>query len=182
MLINYADARFRASGVFTNRAVVVGRRIVTHAARRTVTVIITIVAAIATAATITLFIGGLGHRGGLGNGFVHVDYEVTQDGIAEAECSGQIVEGLLVALDVHENVVRLVDFGDGIGQLTSTPVLEAMHAAFAGGNHAFVALDHGGHLLALIGMDEKNDLVMPHGVLLTDLVSRPSRGVAGCGK
>src|SRR3954454_7541196 len=93
---------------------------------------------------------------------------MTQDGIAEAKCAGQVVEGLLVALDVHENVVRLVDFGDGVGQLASTPVFEAMHAAFAGGDHAFIALDHGGHLLALIRMDEKNDLVMPHEFLLTD--------------
>ena len=37
-----------------------------------------------------------------------------------------------------------------------------MHAAFAGRDHALVAIDHCGHLLALIGMDQKNDLVMPH--------------------
>src|SRR6202012_1922031 len=90
--------------------------------------------------------------------------------------------GLLVALDVHENVVRLVDFGDGIGQLASTPVFEAMHAAFAGGNHAFVAFDHGGHLLALIGMDEKNDLVMPHGSSLRIGEPPVARLIARCGK
>ena len=54
---------FRALDVVTCRTVIViTGRIVTHAAWRTVTIIITIVAAIATAATITLFVRGLGHR------------------------------------------------------------------------------------------------------------------------
>jgi hypothetical protein len=35
-------------------------------------------------------------------------------------------------------------------------------AAAARGDVAFVAFDHGGHLLALIGMDDKYDFVMPH--------------------
>src|SRR5262249_11518960 len=104
-----------------------------------------------------------------------------QDRVAEAECTGQVIEDLLVALDVHQNIVRLVHFRDGIGQLAPTPVFQAMHAAFTGGDHALVALDHRGHLLALIGMHEKYDLVMPHDSS-SRIMSRPSRGAARCGK
>src|SRR5579863_7521383 len=105
---------------------------------------------------------------------------MAENRIAEAERTSQIVQCFLVALDVHENIVRLVDLRDGIGQLAPTPVLEAVHAAIARGNHPFIALDHGGHLLALIGMDEKNDLVMPHDSSLR-VISRPCEA-AWCGK
>src|SRR6185312_15205315 len=101
---------------------------------------------------------------------------------AEPEGSGQLAERLLIALDVHQNIVRLVDFGDGIGELAPAPVLETVQAAFARGNHALVALDHGGHLLALIGMDQEYDLVVPHVSSLRISVSRPSRGLRGAAR
>jgi hypothetical protein len=37
-----------------------------------------------------------------------------------------------------------------------------MHRAATDGDDAAVTLDHGGYLLALIRMDQENDLVMPH--------------------
>src|SRR5205814_10575600 len=67
-----------------------------------------------------------------------------------------------IALDVHEHVVRLVDLLDLVGELPATPVLEAVHGALARRDDASVALDHLRHLLALVGMDDENDLVMPH--------------------
>ena len=90
-----------------------------------------------------------------------------QHRVAETEGAGELIERLLVGLDVHQHVVRLVDLGERIGELAPAPVLEAVHVAAAGGDHALVALDHRGHLLALIRMHQENDLVMPHCVLLT---------------
>ena len=126
-------------------------------ARRTPAAITT-----AIATTAALLVGGLRHRRGLGDGFVHVDDEVPQHRVAETECAGQVIEGLLVGLNVHQDVVGLVDLGERVGQLTASPVLEAMHVTVAGRDHALVALDHGGHLLALIRVHKENDFVMPH--------------------
>ena len=69
----------------------------------------------------------------------------------------------------------------GYVELATAPVFEAMHAAAAGGDHALVALDHRGHLLALVGMDQENDLVVPHGSSLR-IVSRPQRGLRGAAR
>src|SRR5207249_7084088 len=48
---------------------------------------------------------------------------------------------------------------------------QPVNRAVAPGDDALVALDHGGHLLALVGMDDENDLVMPHALDL--LMGRP---------
>src|SRR5262245_1032461 len=93
---------------------------------------------------------------------VHLDDEVAQHRVAELERVLELAERLVVALDVHEHVVRLVHLLDRVGELAPAPVLEAVHDAVAGGDDALVALDHGGHLLALVGMDDENDLVMSH--------------------
>jgi hypothetical protein len=37
-----------------------------------------------------------------------------------------------------------------------------MNRALSLGDEALVSLDHLRHLLALVGMDDENDLVMPH--------------------
>ena len=87
---------------------------------------------------------------------------MTQHRVAEAKCARELVDGLLVALDVHENVVRLVDLGDGVGELPTAPVFLAMDAAVSGGDHALVAIDHRGDLLALVRMNQKYNLVVPH--------------------
>ena len=78
----------------------------------------------------------------------------------------ELVQGFLIALDIHEHVMRLVHLGDGEGHLTPAPVLEAVDRTLAGGDGAAVALDHCGHLLALIGMDDEYDFVMTHAVSL----------------
>src|SRR6185436_9830426 len=78
----------------------------------------------------------------------------------------KLVQRGLVALDIHEHVVRLVDFLNGKGQLTSTPVFQPVDMAVARSNHLAVAFDHPGDLFALVGMDDENDLVMPHSCLL----------------
>src|SRR5262249_32655036 len=93
---------------------------------------------------------------------IHVHHQVPQHRVAEAEGTGQLIESLLVRLDVHEHVVCLVDLGDRVGELPPSPVLETMHVTATGGDHALVALDHRGHLLALIRVHKENDFVMPH--------------------
>src|SRR5688572_32062550 len=99
-----------------------------------------------------------------------------QHGVAELERMLELGERLVVALDVHEDVVRLVDLGDRVGQLPTTPVLEAVHGALAARDHALVALDHLRHLLALVGMDDENDFVMAHVLVVSYSCgfSRPS--------
>ena len=78
----------------------------------------------------------------------------------------ELVQGFLIALDVHEHVVRLVHLGDGKGHLAPAPVFEPVDRALAAGDGAAVAFDHRGHLLALIGMDDEYDFVMAHAVSL----------------
>lgn len=69
---------------------------------------------------------------------------------------------LLPGLDVQAQVVGLGKLVDLIGQLAAAPVFDAVHLAAAAGDHALVALEHGGHLFALIRVDEQNDFVMTH--------------------
>ncbi len=95
-----------------------------------------------------------------------------QHGVGEPECAGQFLEHLAAALDVHQHVVRLVHLGDGKLELPTPPVLEAMDGTAVRGDEAPVPLDHGGNLLALVGMDQEYDLVMPHLVLLMVLAPR----------
>src|SRR6185437_1922270 len=132
-------------------------------------------------AGLAFLIGRLGHRRRLSHRRVHVHHQVAEHRIAEAERARQVTERLLIALDVHEHVVRFVHLGDGIGELAPAPILEAMDAAGAGGDHALVALDHRGHLLALIGMDQEYDLVMPH-VSSSRIEAARREADAGCGK
>src|SRR5471032_2319432 len=78
----------------------------------------------------------------------------------------EFVQGFLIALDVHEHVMRLVHLGDGIGHLTPAPVFEAVDQTFAASDRTAVALDHRRHLLALIGMNDEYDFVMSHAISL----------------
>src|SRR3989440_10064637 len=86
-----------------------------------------------------------------------------------------------VALDVHEHVMRLVNLGDGIGELPPSPVFEAVDPSAGGGDHRTVTLDHRGHLLALVGMNNEYDFVMTHAdrSLWTLVGQRLMLGVAG---
>src|SRR5476649_2901448 len=78
----------------------------------------------------------------------------------------EFVQGFLIALDVHEHVMRLVHLGDGKSHLAPAPVFEAVDRTLADGDGAAIALDHRRHLLALIGMDDKYYFVMSHAVSL----------------
>ena len=49
-----------------------------------------------------------------------------------------------------------------MGELTAPPVLEPVYPAAPPGDHLAIALDHRGHLLALVGMYDEYDLVMSH--------------------
>src|SRR5580698_1728688 len=113
-----------------------------------------------------VFIRGPRHRRGLCDRLVHLDHQAAQHRIAEAERAGQLSEGLLIALDVQEDVVRFVHFGDREGQLTPAPIFEPMHRPAAGSDHAFVAIDHRGDLLALVRMDQKHNSIMSHCISL----------------
>src|SRR4026208_899137 len=78
----------------------------------------------------------LGHRRRLDYGARYRHDEVTDHRIAEAKRTGEFVERLLVALYIHQHVMCLVDLGDRIRKLPAAPVLETMHRALAGGDHA----------------------------------------------
>ena len=95
--------------------------------------------------------------------------QVAQHRVIEAEGPLEVVYHLRAALDVHQNVVRLVHLGDGIGELAASPVLEAMDLAFLRLDDRSIALDHRGHLFALIRMDQDDDLVVSQGALLSAL-------------
>src|SRR5437868_212874 len=86
---------------------------------------------------------------------------MAQHCVAETKCAGQLVQGIAVALDVHQHIVRLVDLGDGKGQLAPPPIFEPMHATIAGRDHSLVALQHGWNLFTLVRMNQEYDLVMP---------------------
>src|SRR4026208_2445796 len=104
----------------------------------------------------------LGHRRRLDYGARYRHDEVPDHRLAEAKRTGEFVERLLVALDIHQHVMCFVDLGDRIRKLPAGPVLETMDPAPARGDHAPVPLDHRRNLLALVRVDQKHDLVMTH--------------------
>ena len=77
--------------------------------------------------------------------------------------------------------MRLVNLGDGISELPPSPVFEAMDPSAGRGDHRTVTLDHRGHLLALVGMNDEYDFVMTHAdrSLWTLVGQRLMLGVAG---
>src|SRR3546814_141115 len=112
----------------------------------------------------------------LGVRLVAAPHQVAQHRIVEAEAFDERVEHGLVDLDVEQDVVGLDQVVDRIGQLAATPVLETVDLALAALDQRLVALDHGGHLLALVRMDREHDFVMTHVVFLVDI--RPPPGWA----
>jgi len=98
----------------------------------------------------------------LGDRFAPLDEQVANHRVVVAEQGGQLVKGFLAALEIHQNVVRLVDLVDRIGQLPSPPILAAMDLAAAVGDELAVTLDHAGHLPRLVGMHQEHDFVMSH--------------------
>jgi hypothetical protein len=83
-------------------------------------------------------------------------------GIIELEAGFDFGQGLGVALDIEANVVGLRKLLDHVGHLATTPVFHAMYFSAARGNDTLVTLDHRGHLLALVGMDNKYYFIVTH--------------------
>src|SRR3546814_15847452 len=76
------------------------------------------------------------------------------------------------------DVVGLDQVVDRIGQLAATPVLETVDLALAAFDQRLVALYHGGHLLALVRMDQEHDFVMTHVAVLVDIWPPPGWAAA----
>jgi hypothetical protein len=108
----------------------------------------------------------LHHRRRFGNGSPGLDCQMAQHGVIEAERVLQLVQGFLVAFDIHQHVMGLVDLLDRIGQLAAAPVFQTVDIAAFGSDQRAVTLYHRGHLLALIGVNDKHDFVMTHCISL----------------
>src|SRR3546814_8702147 len=80
-----------------------------------------------------------------------------------------VVKHGLAALDFEAIVMGLYQRLDRVSQLTAAPVFQAMNLSTIAGNDSLIAFDHGGHLLALIGMQDKHYFVVTHKQLLVDI-------------
>src|SRR5690606_10821410 len=103
----------------------------------------------------------------LGDGLIATDNQVTDHGIVVAEVVFQLGQGLAAALDVQHHVVSLVNIVDGVGQLTTAPVFQAVNLAAVFFDQLGVTLNHAADLLALVRVNQKDDFVMTHEMLLT---------------
>ena len=74
----------------------------------------------------------LHHRRRRDHRFRHRHDQVPQHGVVELERVLELVQRFLVALDVHQHVMRLVNLLDRVGELAPAPILEAVDAAAAG--------------------------------------------------
>src|SRR6185503_2690175 len=106
------------------------------------------------------FFARLRHERRFRNRFIARDDEMTQHGVAEPECADELVERGLVALDVQQQVVGLVNFGDRVRELAASPVLLTVDLAAGAFDHVAVPLIHGRYLFALVRMDQKHDFVV----------------------
>ena len=87
---------------------------------------------------------------------------MAQDGVVETEGVLQLTHHGLGGLDVDAQEVGLGELVDLVSQLAAAPVLDTVHLAVAGGDHALVALQHGRNLLALIRVDQQDDFIVTH--------------------
>ena len=93
---------------------------------------------------------------------IHFDREMTQYRVVELERMIQFIQRFLITFDIHQHIMRFMNLLDQIAELAAPPVFQAMNPAIPGSDDAAVALDHCGHLLALVGMDNESDFVMAH--------------------
>jgi hypothetical protein len=91
---------------------------------------------------------------------------MAQHGVVEPECVLEFIQRGLVNLNIHEHVVCFVDLLDRVSQLAATPVFQTVDMTVLAGHQRAITLDHRGHLLALIGMHDKYDLVVSHYISL----------------
>ena len=75
-----------------------------------------------------------------------------------------MLERFGIALNIHQHIMRLVDLVDGISQQAAAPVLKPVHLALVAGDDLAVTLYHRRHLLAPVGVDQKDDFIMSHRV------------------
>ena len=94
------------------------------------------------------------HRRCSAERFLHPDCHVTKNRIVEAQTVFEFGDGLWIGFDVEQNIVRLAHLANWISELPAAPVLETMDSTFLGLDHGFVPLNHGGHLFALIRMND----------------------------
>jgi hypothetical protein len=76
--------------------------------------------------------------------------------------------------------VGFVDFVDRVGQLTTTPVFQAMYGAAGFLDHLGVTLDHSPDLFGLVGMNHEHYFIVTHLALLVGLL--PGFGGAFSGR
>jgi hypothetical protein len=74
----------------------------------------------------------------------------------------KLIERRLAALNVEAQVVCFDEFLDGISELTTAPVFGAVDFSTLRRHKRLIALNHGGHLLALVWVNNKNNFVMAH--------------------
>ena len=79
---------------------------------------------------------------------------MTKNGVVEFETVFEFGQRGVIALDVHQNVVRLVQLLDRIGELAASPVFETVDLPCTCGNKCLVALDHRRDLLTLVRVDD----------------------------
>src|SRR5690625_2012084 len=87
---------------------------------------------------------------------------MTQDGIVVAERVLELFENVFVALDVHANIMCFNKFLNGVSQLATPPIFEAVNGTITVGNRRLIAFDHGGYLFALIRVHDEHDFVVTH--------------------
>jgi hypothetical protein len=107
---------------------------------------------------------------------------VAQNGVIELECSFNIFQRFRTTLDVHQNIVGLVNLVDGISQMATAPVFKAMDRAITGLNHFAIFLNHRGDLLALVRMDHEHDFVVSHWYSLWLIQPPITVPETGCGE
>ncbi|OIQ67348.1 hypothetical protein GALL_510720 [mine drainage metagenome] len=91
---------------------------------------------------------------------------MAQYGVVEFEAMLQFIESFLIAFNVHQHVMCLMNLLDRISHLATTPVFQTVDLAVVAGDLVAVTLDHRGHLLALIRVYDKHDFIMTHAKLL----------------
>ncbi len=87
---------------------------------------------------------------------------MAQNSIVEAEDTFQLFNHSRSAFNVHQHIMCLGGFFDRIGQQAPAPVFQTMDVALAVFDQGFVAINHRRNLITLVGMDQKNDLIVSH--------------------
>ena len=74
----------------------------------------------------------------------------------------EFITHALITFNVHQHVVSLVDFIDGISKLATAPVFLAMNFSTIRFDHVAISIDHAGNLFTLVRVHQKYDFVVTH--------------------